>query len=213
MARVVFDEGRVVVVDKDAGVTSEDVAAAFRRKLVHRIDKGTSGLLVLADDARTVQRLQRLLHEGHVERVYRFVARGAVVDQAFVSSLVRDRGDGKRGSGPGGKEARMEVFGCVVVGAGSNVGDDIVTVGCARLVTGRTHQIRIQLAEAGHALVGDRVYGDGRGARLLLHAARLAFTHPNTHAPVVVEAPLPESFVVASRSVGVDDLATGVSRQ
>ena len=80
----------------------------------------------------------------------------------------------------------------------------VVSGGEAELVTGRTHQVRIQLAEAGNPLVGERVYGRDRVAqglpmvtspRLLLHAWRLAFTHPHTHEDVVVEAPLPAAFL------------------
>jgi 23S rRNA pseudouridine1911/1915/1917 synthase len=208
--RVVYDEARVVVVDKAAGVASEDVAAALARKLVHRIDKSTSGLLVLADDARTVQRLQRALAGGDVARRYRFVAHGVVDDGRYTATLVRDRGDGLRGSGPGGKAAALDVGGAVVA---DTVGGARVTVADARLLTGRTHQIRIQLAEAGHPLVGERVYVRDAAAaglallpaaRLLLHAASLAFVHPNTHATVDVTAPLPPDFLAATAALGVN---------
>jgi 23S rRNA pseudouridine1911/1915/1917 synthase len=158
------------------------VARALGKRLVHRIDKATSGLLILADDARTVQRMQRLLAGGQVRRAYRFVAAGALAAQVIESELVRDRGDGKRGSGVGGKRATTEIVDVTVRGD--------VSHGTARLHTGRTHQIRIHLAEAGHPIVGDAVYGD-RGERMLLHAAELSFTHPNTHALVEVNSAIP----------------------
>lgn len=208
---VLLANARIVVVDKPAGVLSEDVARQLDKKLVHRLDKGTSGCLVLADDARTVQRLQRLREAGGLRRVYRFVAHGAVSDAVLTSTLVRDRGDGLRGT----RRVDSDIVnddsadpGAVAttivrrVWAGSVDGVD-VGGGEAELVTGRTHQVRIQLAEAGHPLVGEAVYGRDRSAaglplvassRLMLHAFRLAFVHPNTHADVVVEAPLPAGF-------------------
>jgi 23S rRNA pseudouridine1911/1915/1917 synthase len=208
--RVVYDRERLVVVDKDAGVRSEDVAAALSLKLAHRIDMSTSGLLVLCRDARTVARLHKQLRAGLVLRRYRFVADGVVAAGALVSVLVRDRGDGLRGSAldpqnaSSGKAAHTDVEDVVVHGA--------LCSGVARLHTGRTHQLRIQLAEAGAPLVGERVYTrDARAsgqalsasARLLLHAEHLAFVHPNTKEPLAFTAPLPADFVAAAAGLGV----------
>ncbi len=195
---IVLDQERVVVVDKPAGITSEDAAASLGRRLVHRIDRATSGLLVLADDARTVQRLQRLFAAAAVQRRYLFVAHGAVVAGPIQSALTRDRGDGLRGAGPGGKASRTDV---VALRTSARA-----TLGVATLVTGRTHQVRIHLAESGHPIVGERVYvRDFAGPlidapRLLLHAWRLAFVHPSTKLRVVVDAPAPPEFKDAARA-------------
>lgn len=203
--RVVFEGERLVVVDKPSGPTSEATAAALGRRLVHRIDRLTSGLLLLADDARTVTRLQRALQRGLVERWYRFVAHGRLAPQELHSTLVEDRGDGLRGSGNGGKPASCQILDCVVSVDGRT------TTGSARLVTGRTHQLRIQLAEAGHPLVGEPVYiRDARrdgltllpSPRLMLHAARLRFAHPNTHLELDLEAMLPAAFSSYAGNLG-----------
>jgi 23S rRNA pseudouridine1911/1915/1917 synthase len=195
---LLLDEDRVVIACKDAGVTSEAFAAALDLKLVHRIDRATSGLVMLARDARTVQRLQRLLREGGVERTYAFVANGLVHDGVRESWLVRDRGDGLRGSGADGKHAVAHIL--------DTRAKDGVTEGRARLVTGRTHQLRIQLAESGTPIVGERVYvrdalRDGVrlavSERLLLHAERLRFTHPNNHRVVDVVNAAPFSNTLA----------------
>lgn len=211
LAVFLLDEDRVVIACKDAGVTSEAFAASLGLKLVHRIDRVTSGLVMLARDARTVQRLQRLLREGAVERTYAFVANGVVHDGARESWLVRDRGDGLRGSGIGGKHALAHFLDCTSSrwshsehsrgGAGvPPATEHTVTTGGARLVTGRTHQLRIQLAEGGTPIVGERVYvRDAIAAgmslvpseRLLLHAERLRFAHPNNHRDVDVVGAAP----------------------
>lgn len=202
---VVFDDARVVVVNKPCGVTSEDLAAAWQKKLVHRIDRATSGLVVLADDARTVQRLHRSMASGGVQRTYLCLAHGVVASRTLTTWLVRDRGDGLRGSGPAGVgQESTSVVQTLACGRFDDDFDDDTAVNVSllavTLVTGRTHQIRIQLAEAGHMLVGEPVYRRDHAARgevelawprLLLHAWRLRFAHPNTHTAVDVEAPAP----------------------
>lgn len=208
-----FSDARVVVVDKPADVLSEDVARALGRKLVHRLDRGTSGCLLLADDARAVQRLQKLREAGGLRRVYRFVAHGVVDEEVtLTSTLVRDRGDGLRGTrlaghrdtddDTGDDDGATAIMRVRRLWVGERDGV-VVSGGEAELVTGRTHQVRIQLAEAGHVLVGERVYVRDRiaqglplvsSSRLLLHAFRLAFVHPHTRVDIVVEAPLPPGF-------------------
>ena len=205
---VLHDSARIVVVDKPADVLSEDVAGALGKKLVHRLDRGTSGCLLLADDARAVQRLQKLREAGGLRRVYRFVAHGVIDDDVtLTSTLLRNRGDGLRGTRLAGHVDEDPGTSAIMQVRRQWVGERdgvVVSGGEAELVTGRTHQVRIQLAEAGHPLLGERVYGRDRIAqglpmmtspRLLLHAWRLAFRHPHTHEDVVVEAPLPAAFL------------------
>lgn len=192
--RVVYEEARLTVIDKPCGLISEEVAVACGLRLVHRIDKPTSGLLILAHDARAVQRMQRLMARGELEREYWLVAHGHLESGIIDRPLARDRGDGLRGSTPdgAGKPARTEVE--------VLRWDADTTTARARLVTGRTHQIRIHLAESGHPLVGEQVYvRDHRAAgrallespRLLLHAWRLRFVHPMLHREVRLECAPP----------------------
>lgn len=196
---VVLREHRVVVVDKPSGTTSEEVALELGKKLVHRIDRGTSGLLVLADDARTVTRMQRALRAGAVSRTYLFVAHGAVRGARLEDVLVYHGGEGRRGVA---RAQRQALLGKRAITEVAPLLTSVhATVGLARLVTGRTHQVRIQLAHAGHPLVGDTVYGRTRGAsecRLLLHALRLGFEHPNTHVRHAARASVPDDFVEAA---------------
>ena len=205
---VLHDSARVVVVDKPADLLSEDVARALGKKLVHRLDRGTSGCLLLADDARAVQRLQKLREAGGLRRVYRFVAHDVVDDDiTLTATLLRNRGDGLRGTRLAGHVDEDPGTSAIMRVRRRWVGERdgvVISGGEAELVTGRTHQVRIQLAEAGHVLLGERVYGRDRIAqglplvsspRLLLHAWRLAFRHPHTHEDVVVESPLPAAFL------------------
>ena len=211
---VIFVGDRLTVVDKPAGVRREDVAAAFGKKLGHRLDQGTSGLLVMADDARTVQRLHRLLAAGAVSRRYRFVAHGIVVAATISSRLVRNRGDGLRGTrrdgggSPDDHDSKDDSnddgkLSTTIVTPMWTAADGRVCGGAATLVTGRTHQVRIHLAEAGHPLVGEPVYVRDHRAqnlplqpstRLMLHAWQLTLTHPNTRAALALVAPLPAGF-------------------
>jgi 23S rRNA pseudouridine1911/1915/1917 synthase len=167
-----------------------------RLRIVHRLDKETSGLLVFARSVQAESDLGKQFHAHTVTRRYLAIVSGSPAAGTVRSTLVRDRGDGRRGSGEGGKEAVTHVE--VVERLG-----DFTLVRC-RLETGRTHQIRIHLAESGHPVCGDKVYllrkdghevPDHSGApRLMLHAAELGFVHPATRNPLHWEMPPPADF-------------------
>lgn len=167
-----------------------------RLRVVHRLDKETSGLLVFARTPLAESELGKQFRRHSVIRRYLAVVPGKVAPGRIATRLVRDRGDGRRGSTtlPGvGKEAVTHVE-VVERLPGYSV------VSC-RLETGRTHQIRIHLAEAGHPVCGERVYNrkpgsapaeDDSGApRLALHAAELGFAHPVTGTAMHWTMPLP----------------------
>ncbi|MCA9265627.1 MAG: RluA family pseudouridine synthase [Planctomycetales bacterium] len=157
---------------------------------VHRIDRDTSGLLIFARSEPVQSALIAQFAERAVARVYRTIILGTLPAQTFRSRLVRDRGDGLRGSTDRddiGYEAVTHVSPLRSLGA------DYSELQC-RLETGRTHQIRIHLAESGHPVCGDAVYrgpcgeppiADQSGApRLALHAAELGIVHPVTNEPL-----------------------------
>ena len=216
--RIVFEDGHLVVIDKPAGVSSvpyehketgtamDLVRDAWRRQgkaatavalhVVHRIDKDTSGLLVFAKTKRAETALAAQLRAHTMERTYLCVAHGDVPGRRIESALVPDRGDGLRGSTRFSGQGKRAVTHVRPVERLRGA-----TLCEVRLETGKTHQIRIHLAEAGHPLVGERVYvRDFRGTpipspRLLLHAATLGFAHPMTRVPVSFSSPLPADFV------------------
>jgi 23S rRNA pseudouridine1911/1915/1917 synthase len=154
-----------------------------RIRAVHRIDKETSGLVVLARTAAAESQLGKQFRAHSVDRRYLALVRGQARNARIESHLVADRGDGRRGSGDrGGQVAVTHVR--VVEPLG-----EITLVEC-ELETGRTHQVRIHLGEAGTPLCGERIYDrplhgkplpDPTDAkRPLLHAAYLAIDHPAT---------------------------------
>jgi 23S rRNA pseudouridine1911/1915/1917 synthase len=166
---------------------------------VHRLDRETSGLMVFA---RTPQAEKNLIAQfrAHVtDRRYHAIVLGAVTAQTIESTLVRDRGDGLRGSSSAedakesGKHAVTHVRPLESLG-------DYSLVEC-RLETGRTHQIRIHLSEHGHPLCGDKVYRQPLGQkkihdnssapRLALHSIELGFKHPFTDEELHFEMGLP----------------------
>ncbi|HEY7155932.1 MAG TPA: RluA family pseudouridine synthase [Gemmataceae bacterium] len=212
-----YADKHIVVVDKPAGLTTmrhaEDVAEFGRRakrflpptladllpdllarrsserktrmRAVHRLDKETSGLVVFARTVEAERHLGRQFRAHTIERQYQAVVRGRAKDGRIESRLVRDRGDGRRGSSAVPDEGQRAVTHVRVVEA---LGD-YTLVEC-RLETGRTHQVRIHLGEAGTPLCGERIYDrplhgqplpdDSGMTRIALHAALLGFEHPAT---------------------------------
>ena len=160
-------------------------ATLRRMRPVHRLDRDTSGLMVFARTAQAEKHLGQQFRVHSIRRRYLAVVQGAVPAQSIESRLVRDRGDGRRGSTNlpnAGKTAITHVRPLEQLG-------DYTLIEC-RLETGRTHQIRIHLAENGHPLCGEKVYSqplfrarqpDQSGApRLALCAVELGFVHPVT---------------------------------
>lgn len=178
--------------------TNRGRASASPLFAVQRLDRDTSGVLVFARTVAARDHLIRQFAAHSVHRVYVAVVEGMVTKRTIRSHLVRDRGDGRRGSGPAdqGELAITHVTPVESLG-------DYTLVEC-RLKTGRTHQIRIHLSEAGHPVCGDVKYGrnrpagsfsDGSGApRLALHARELGFLHPTTGQRADFMAPPPEDL-------------------
>jgi 23S rRNA pseudouridine1911/1915/1917 synthase len=214
---LVYDDPHVVVIDKPAGISSvpfdekesgtamDLIRGAWRRMgkpatsealhVVHRIDRATSGLLAFAKTKRAEIGMAAQLRAHEMERVYVCVAHGEVRAGRIESQLVPDRGDGLRGSTTDPNHGRRAVTLVTVREALRGA------TSCElRLETGRTHQIRIHLAESGHPLVGEPVYiRDYRGAvidspRLMLHAATLGFEHPITGERVSLASEPPADF-------------------
>lgn len=214
-------DGAVVVVWKPAGMLSvsaprrrreHTVLGTVRRQLgsawpVHRLDEETSGLMLVALTEAAQHGLKEALAARHLTRRYLALVDGHMdgAPHTVRSTLVRNRGDGKRGSWTrpgappeGARDAVTHLQRLEVLRRGASL------VG-ARLETGRTHQVRIHAAEAGHAVLGDRLYGSMRSTRraerLALHAAELIFAHPHTGERMRFSAPLADDLEVLRRTL------------
>jgi 23S rRNA pseudouridine1911/1915/1917 synthase len=233
MALVVVHEDRhLVVVDKPAGLVVHPgagnpdqtlqnallawdpaLAALPRAGIVHRLDKDTSGLLVVARTLPAHTALVRMLGEREVHREYEAICRGVMTAGGTVDApIARHPTDRVRMAVREGGRESVTHYRVIRRFAG-------YTHVRVQLETGRTHQIRVHLAHAGYPIVGDRVYGGRltlpKGAsealrqalrefpRQALHAARLAFDHPVTGKPVECASPLP-----ADMRTLLDTLAT-----
>jgi 23S rRNA pseudouridine1911/1915/1917 synthase len=207
-------DGTLVDALRAADVPLADVGDPARPGIVHRLDRDTSGLLVVASTAAAHAGLVAALAERRVTRRYVGLVAGVPAAprgriEAPIGRDPRERTrfavvtDGREAVTRYATEASGEV-------PGLPPGRREVSVLRCRLETGRTHQIRVHLTTLGHPLVGDRVYGP-RGdlaaalglTRPALHAGRLAFTHPVTGAEVDVVEPLPDDLAAALERAGL----------
>jgi 23S rRNA pseudouridine1911/1915/1917 synthase len=167
-----------------------------RPGIVHRLDKETSGLMVVARNPETLAALQEAVRERHVERRYLALAGGRLGSRTGTIDAPIGRASKRRTrmavSGAASREARTHFEVLELLSRESYLE--------ARLETGRTHQIRAHFAAIGHPLVGDATYG-GRPRyglrRQFLHAHRLSFAHPRTGAPLDFRSSLPDDLEAA----------------
>ena len=194
------------------GLLADDPAAAAlpRAGIVHRLDKDTSGLMVVARSRAAMDALVRAIAAHEVRRSYLALAhrRWSGPDERSIDA-------------PIGRDPRHRLRMAVVDlarSAGKTARTDVTLLqqasqapGCwlrCRLHTGRTHQIRVHLASIGHPLVGDVTYGGSAAAglaRQALHAARLGFAHPVTQQPIEFQVPLPADLRAALAAWGIDE--------
>jgi 23S rRNA pseudouridine1911/1915/1917 synthase len=211
---VVYDDADLVVVDKPAGMVVHPsaghysgtlvhallglggawstIGGAARPGIVHRLDKGTSGLILAARTDLAHRSLAAQLADRTMSRTYLAVVRGGLaVEQVVEGAIGRHPRDRLRMAVvEGGRPARTRIKPVERRGGHTLVECD--------LETGRTHQIRVHLAALGHPVAGDGVYGrrqPGDPARPMLHAHRLRFRHPRSGAAMNFETPPPEDFV------------------
>lgn len=230
---IVYEDGDLLVIDKPAGLVVHPapghrsgtlvnallhhvsdlsgIGGILRPGIVHRLDRDTSGLMVVAKNDMTHRALSSALKRREVRRVYTAAAWGHLgVDRLTVDAAVgRSHNDRKRMAvRPDGRPAitrleRLERWPAA----------DLLQ---AELETGRTHQIRVHLAHIGHAVVGDATYGvhalrgiggsgrqwavqlAARVPRQFLHANALRFTHPRTGEPLQFESVLPQDLAAAA---------------
>ncbi|WP_326491035.1 RluA family pseudouridine synthase [Hydrogenophaga sp. NFH-34] len=223
--QVVYEDAHLLVIDKPVGLVVHPAAGHWsgtllngllahhaaaaqlpRAGIVHRLDKDTSGLMLVGKSRQAMEALVRAIAAREVQRSYVALGQGGwrgsdevQVDQAVGRDPVnRLRMAVLRGDATGAKPARTTVL---------RLDDhDQATLVMCRLHTGRTHQIRVHMAWLGHPLVGDVLYG-GRPqwglSRQALHATRLCLAHPLTGEPLAFETPLPDDLAQAVQASGL----------
>jgi len=213
--RVVYRDEALAVVDKPAGLVVHPApshrgptlvdelgdllgggAEPERPGIVHRLDKGTSGLLVVARTDAAHAALQEMVRRREVERAYLALARGRLASRTGTIDAPIGRASRQRHrmavSGAAQREARTHFEVLELLPAETYLE--------AKLETGRTHQIRAHFAAIGHPLVGDATYGGELRydlERQFLHAHRLAFAHPETGEELTFVSELPDDLAAA----------------
>jgi 23S rRNA pseudouridine955/2504/2580 synthase len=211
LERVLYEDDALMILNKPSGVAvhggsgiSLGIIEAMRQlrpelhylELVHRLDRETSGCLMLAKKRSELRRLHQLLREGESTKIYLALVKGRwaggrrEVNARLAKNVLRS-GERMVRVSDQGKEAGT-VFEPEEIFANASMMS-------VQLLTGRTHQIRVHAAHIGHPVAGDDKYGDAEFnkamhqaglRRLFLHASRLEFVVPDTHKPVAVSAPL-----------------------
>jgi len=211
---IVYEDGDIVVINKPRGMVVHPAAGNYtgtlvqallfhchdlsgiggsnRPGIVHRIDKDTTGLLVVAKNDMAHQSLARQIQDKTAGRIYQALVEGVIRESGQVNANIgRDPKDRKRMAVvDNGRTAVTDYFPKEEL--------DGMTLMQLKLHTGRTHQIRVHMAHIGHPVVGDPVYGYRKQrfalAGQLLHAWQLHLVHPRTGEEMVFEAPLPDDF-------------------
>ncbi len=212
---IVHEDASLLVVDKPSGVAVhggsgvsfgiiEQLRAARPEakvlELAHRLDRDTSGLLLIAKKRGALVELHRMLRDGEVEKIYLAVVKGVPAKKHFdvteaLHKYVNAKGERRVAVKEGGLSAvtRIKLL-------EKSKDTSLLQL---RLMTGRTHQIRVHLAHAGHPVLGDDKYGDFEFNRalarqgvkgLFLHARRLGFKHPIDGIQMSLESPVPEDM-------------------
>ena len=244
---IVFEDEALLVIDKRAGLVvhpaagnwsgtvlngllhhAPQLAALPRAGIVHRLDKDTSGLMVVAKTDIVQTDLVRQLQARTVGRTYVAVVHGMPPARGRIDAPIgrhprertrmaafKPRRGGVDTVSASAKPAATAFTTLHSIGGGANHGP--VSIVLCKLETGRTHQIRVHMQSIGHPLVGDAVYGqpgDALGfARQALHAWRLALIHPLTRAACQWTAPLPADMVALLDGLGVDGSALLAQRR
>ena len=215
---ILFEDEALLIVDKPAGLAvhggsgiSLGVIETLRitrpelkfLELVHRLDRDTSGVLLLAKKRSALVELHRQIREGQTDKRYYLLAHGEITQGAQVMQLkyplhkyLLPNGERRVRVDPEGLPSHTALRVSKVL----KRDDAVITLAEAQLKTGRTHQIRVHLQKLGHAILGDDKYGFEdldkfiKSKRLYLHAHLAGFTHPRTGEKMRIESPLPAEF-------------------
>ena len=169
------------------------IGGELRPGIVHRIDKDTSGLIIIAKNDKSHIDISNQIKEHKVKKTYIALVRGVIKENEATINMPIGRSDKDRIKMAVKRNGKTAITHIKVLKRYNNY-----TLLEVNIETGRTHQIRVHMAEIGFPIVGDYIYSNGKNpfgvVGQMLHAKRLEFVHPTTKKTVVFEAPLPEYF-------------------
>ena len=220
---IVFEDAHLIVVNKPSGLvvhpgagaeketvvsallgytTLSPIGAPLRPGVVHRLDKGTSGIMLLAKTRNAHKKLASAFAGHQIEKEYLAIIQGHIVNKKgrIEVAIERDKIHRKRMKATSPEKGRMAISHFEVIEYLN--GATLVRV---KILTGRTHQIRVHMAFTGHPLLGDTTYGGKKfqgNSEHFLHSWRLAMPHPVNGKNMEWKASLPEKFVEALKTLG-----------
>jgi 23S rRNA pseudouridine1911/1915/1917 synthase len=216
---ILYEDADIIVVDKPAGLVVHPAGphrtdtviqrlwpklsagwadggqrpATDRPGVVHRLDRGTSGVMVIAKTPAAAENLSRQFAERTVKKTYFAVVMGTVKSAGRIQSMVgRSRNTPQRMSTDTGRWSETEYS---VLKSFPHHRPHPVTLLEVHPRTGRTHQIRVQLSALGHPLLGDKLYGGPPGPRPFLHAFKIEFRHPENSKTMIMKSNPPKDFL------------------
>lgn len=214
--RILFEDDSLFVYDKPAGVSCDDKGILFVLKkinpslqLIHRLDRETTGVLLLAKQQKVFENLVKQFKALQVHKKYLAIVDGKVGSNKGVIENYLGKKKAFAGQTLWGSVNPSEGLKALTEWKCLERGKTASLLSCTPK-TGRTHQIRVHLAEMGHPILGDFQYGrhfqsSYRPSRILLHAEEIAFLHPATGKPLVFSAPLPKDFNQAIQELGLNE--------
>ena len=221
---VIFEDNDIIIVNKEKGIvvhpgngnpdgtlanailerckgTLSGIGGTIRPGIVHRIDKDTSGLVIIAKNDNAHLKISKQIQERKVSKTYIALVRGEIKENEATINMPIGRSTKDRKKMAVTKNGKEAITHFKVLKKFQ--GFTLLEV---KIETGRTHQIRVHMAEIGYPIVGDEVYSNGKnpfGVKgQMLHAAKLEFIHPKTNQQVTYEAPLPEYFSNVLNALG-----------
>jgi 23S rRNA pseudouridine1911/1915/1917 synthase len=224
---ILYEDSEYLAVGKEAGLNSQRtpyqlkgtleymVGQVFRSRgnsepvrVVHRLDRGTSGVMIFPTAQRPAAHISALLKEGAVGKIYWAVVRGLPLENVWeIDAPIAKTGSARYGVATPGREARSG-FRLLAAGNGAALVEAIPR-------TGRTHQLRVHLASCGLPIIGDSTYGGGPASRMLLHCRSMSFRAGDGR-EVRAVAPVDAPFMATCRQYGLEcpnDEEEGVARQ
>ncbi|MEA5114137.1 MAG: RluA family pseudouridine synthase [Geobacteraceae bacterium] len=212
---ILYEDNDVLAICKPAGINSQRTPYQLKGtveyaigtylksegieepvRIVHRLDRGTSGLMLFPKNRASAARLSSQLHDGEIEKRYLALVKGMPPQcEWLVNAPIAKIAPSRYGVATPGKEAQTE-FRVVAAGADAALLE-------ARPLTGRTHQIRVHLEYDALPIVGDRVYGGAKACRMMLHCLSMSFLNRNGNR-VPVSAPPDSVFLAVCKEFGID---------